>query len=94
MSAYQLLRDAIANQNQVTLFYSGLYRECCPHAIGSKGDTRHVLVFQFAGGSKRGLPLGGEWRCMARERGVEYADWKYGARWILQGYDVESSEWV
>jgi hypothetical protein len=38
-------------------------REYCPHMIGWKRGTRHVLGWQFAGFSERGLPAEGGWRC-------------------------------
>jgi hypothetical protein len=64
VTTYNLLRQAIINRSQVTCFYQARYRECCPHSIGTKRGVAHVLMFQFAGQSSRGLPLGGEWRCM------------------------------
>jgi hypothetical protein len=64
MSAYQVLRQAVVNRQQVTCIYQGRYRECCPHAIGTKQGQQHVMMFQFAGDSSKGLPPGGEWRCM------------------------------
>jgi hypothetical protein len=64
MSAYDVLRQAIIDRQQVTCIYQKRYRECCPHAIGTKRSVRHVLMFQFGGESSRGLPTGGEWRCM------------------------------
>jgi hypothetical protein len=62
--AYDTLRRAIIARRQVTCIYDGLFRECCPHAIGTKRGRTHVLLFQFAGQSSRGLPPGGQWRCM------------------------------
>jgi hypothetical protein len=53
-----------AHRLQITCVYNGLYRVCCPHAIGRTNGVERVLVYQFAGGSSRGLPPGGEWRCM------------------------------
>jgi hypothetical protein len=64
MAAYDVLRQAIIDRQQVTCIYQARYRECCPHAIGTKRGVRHVLMFQFGGESSRGLPQGGEWRCM------------------------------
>jgi hypothetical protein len=64
MSVYEVFLHAITNRLQVVCFYNGLYREVCPHALGLKRGKRHVLVFQFAGESSRGLPPEGEWRCM------------------------------
>ena len=64
MTTYDLIRQAIIDGNQVIFWYHGLYRECCPHMIGQKRGRQHVLMFQFAGQSSRGLPPSGEWRCM------------------------------
>jgi hypothetical protein len=64
MATYDLIRKALIDRNQVICFYQGFYRECCPHCIGTKRGRSHVLMFQFAGQSSRGLPLGGNWRCM------------------------------
>ena len=36
----------------------------CPHALGTKNGRRQALFFQFAGESNRGLPPGGDWRCL------------------------------
>ena len=59
-----LLVDAIRGKRQVTAYYDGYYREMCPHVIGWKRSAHHVLSFQFGGDSSRGLPAGGEWKCM------------------------------
>lgn len=63
-SAYAVIRQAIVARQQVTCFYKEHLRECCPHAIGTTNGVERVLVYQFAGTSSRGLPPGGEWRCM------------------------------
>lgn len=65
MDVYALLEHAILHREQVIATYEGEMREFCPHALGTKGNERHVLGYQFAGGSKGGLPPGGEWRCFA-----------------------------
>lgn len=62
--SYQVLRQAILDRKQVVCLYQGLVREVCPHVIGLKRGKRHALVFQFAGQSSKGLPPGGEWRCL------------------------------
>lgn len=64
MSVYEILCDAIQNKRRVACEYDGLYREMCPHVIGMKHDTRHVLSYQFDGESRQGLPPDGMWRCM------------------------------
>ena len=62
---YQFLRDAIVHKRQVVCTYKGLRREVCPHVVGVGKDGREmVLSYQFAGQSSKGLPPGGEWRCM------------------------------
>ena len=60
---YNKLAEAIRNKNQVTFEYLDLKREVCPHTLGKKNGKNHVLAYQFAGESSRGLPEGGEWRC-------------------------------
>lgn len=63
-TTYDALRQAIEDRMQVIATYSGHRREMCPHALGWKNGRQHVLFFQFGGTSSRGLPPGGEWRCM------------------------------
>jgi hypothetical protein len=64
MDAYQMLTEAISSRQQVIARYDGEERHFSPHALGTKQGKRHVLVFQYAGGSRSGLPEGGEWRCL------------------------------
>ena len=61
---YSLLRQAIIEQKQVVATYQGHLREVCPHVLGLKNGKEHLLSYQFAGGSSKGLPPGGQWRCM------------------------------
>jgi hypothetical protein len=61
---YALLYQAIQNKQQVVATYDGYHREMCPHVLGYKDGVRHVLSFQFAGDSSKGLPPGGQWKCM------------------------------
>ncbi len=68
MDTYTLLEHAILHREQVIATYDGQIREFCPHALGTKGDTRHVLAYQFGGKSTHGLPPQGEWRCFALDR--------------------------
>jgi hypothetical protein len=63
-----LLVQAIKEKKQVTGYYDGLYREMCPHVIGRKGPAHHVLSYQFAGESSKGLQPGGDWKCMDVDR--------------------------
>lgn len=63
-ATYQIFRQAIVNKQQIVCNYNGLYREVCPHTLGLTNGREQVLSFQFAGQSSKGLPPGGEWRCM------------------------------
>jgi hypothetical protein len=45
---WELLEKAIATRVQVIATYNGRRRAFCPHALGYKGEKRHVLVYQFA----------------------------------------------
>lgn len=63
-AAYALFRQAIVERKQVTLMYQGRPREVCPHCIGHKDGQEKVLTYQFGGASSKGLPPGGEWRCL------------------------------
>jgi hypothetical protein len=61
--AYDAVRQAIVEKEQIVATYGGHRREMCPHVIGTKGGRPQALFWQFAGSSGSGLPLGGEWRC-------------------------------
>jgi len=61
---YSIVRQAILDKRIVVAMYGGYQREMCPHVIGYKGGSENALFFQFGGGSKTGLPPGGEWRCI------------------------------
>jgi len=63
-----LLKHAIQQKLVVVATYNGLVRQFCPHALGTKRDRRHVLAFQFAGSSRRGLHAAGSWRCFEVDR--------------------------
>jgi hypothetical protein len=64
MDAYSMLAEAIASKQQIVARYAGEERVFSPHALGTKRGVAHVLVYQYAGGSRTGLPPGGEWRCL------------------------------
>jgi len=61
---FGLVRHALLERKRVSAVYDGLRREMCPHVLGWKNDREHALFFQFAGGSRQGLPPGGAWRCL------------------------------
>lgn len=59
-----LIISAIQKKLVITANYQGYTRIMCPHVIGYKNRRLNALFFQFAGGSKSGLPAGGQWRCI------------------------------
>ena len=62
---YTIIRGAMERRQQIVCVYQGHQREICPHCIGaSKDGGEQMLGYQFAGGSSKGLPPGGEWRCL------------------------------
>jgi hypothetical protein len=62
--AYALVRRAIEERRQIHASYGGHQRRMCPHVLGTKDGQPRALFFQFAGGSGRGLPSEGDWRCL------------------------------
>ena len=66
-SVYALVRQAILERRIVSAVYDTLPREMCPHVLGRKDGKEHCLFFQFAGGSRKGLPPQGAWRCLDLE---------------------------
>ncbi len=66
--AYALVRRAIEERRQVHASYGGHQRRMCPHVIGTRDGQPRALFFQFGGSSSRGLPPGGDWRCLRLDR--------------------------
>jgi hypothetical protein len=64
MSAYELVRRAVVEKKRVHAVFDSHPRQMCPHVVGTKNGRAQALFFQFAGSGKRGLPPGGDWRCM------------------------------
>jgi len=63
---FRLFHRAIIERRQVTFTYDGHRREVCPYILGwDRNKAERVLVFQFAGGSSKRLPPGGDWKCLA-----------------------------
>jgi len=83
----ELLRQAIAARQQVIARYDGHDRAFCPHFLGTHTGVWKVLGWQFAGGSEKGLPRGGAWRCfeLARLQGVllHEGEWHRG---VYEGF--------
>jgi hypothetical protein len=63
-NGFEIIRAAMERRQQIICVYHGLRREMCPHTLGWKKGREKVLGYQFAGESSKGLPPGGEWRCM------------------------------
>jgi len=82
-ATYELFRQAILEEKQVTCVYNGHRREVCPHIIGHTGGDEKVLAFQFAGETSTRLPPGGEWRCLFLARvqdvGLRDGPWHAGS---------------
>jgi hypothetical protein len=61
---FETVKFAIAHRRQLILMYGGFRREVCPHSLGWKNDHLSCFAYQFAGGSRKALPPGGQWRCL------------------------------
>jgi hypothetical protein len=61
---YDLFARAMADRKQVLCIYDGFPRELCPIILGHSQGQEKALTFQFGGRSGRGLPRGGQWRCL------------------------------
>jgi hypothetical protein len=83
-AAYVLFRRAILERQQITCMYDGYLRELCPHVLGRTDGEEKVLAYQFAGGSRSGLPPQGEWRCLflaqVRDTRMRAGRWHTGCR--------------
>jgi hypothetical protein len=60
---YALFDQAMTSRKQVLCTYDGYARELCPIILGHTNGQEVALTFQFAGGSKSGLPPAGQWKC-------------------------------
>ena len=63
-SAYKLFEEAIAGRTQILCTYHGRARELCPIILGHSQGQEKALTYQFGGHSEKGLPPGGQWRCL------------------------------
>jgi hypothetical protein len=70
-ATYRLIAKAMKERKQVVCTYDRYVREVCPVILGHSQGQEKALTFQFAGGSKSGLPQGGEWRCLFLSRVTE-----------------------
>jgi len=61
---YELFAEAMAGRKQVLCTYDGYPRELCPVILGHSQGQEKALTHQFGGRSSKGLPPGGQWRCL------------------------------
>ncbi len=61
---YTLFQQAMLHQQQILCTYDGYFRELCPIILGHTQGQERALTYQFAGGSRTGLPPSGQWRCL------------------------------
>jgi uncharacterized protein (DUF4415 family) len=83
-SVYQLFEQAIIGGKQIQCTYKGRRRELCPVILGHSQWREKALTYQFGGQSNKGLPPGGQWRCLwlSEVRNVRLRDgpWYTGDR--------------
>ncbi|WGF88922.1 hypothetical protein [Marinivivus vitaminiproducens] len=60
-----LIRRAMVRAVPMRAACRGHVRLFCPHVLGTTDGDWRLLAWQFAGGSARGLPQDGDWRCFA-----------------------------
>lgn len=91
---YEVFRQAILEEMQVVCAYDGYERELCPVVLGVSGGEEKVLAYQVGGGSRSGLPRGGEWRCLylsrVRRARARKSPWREGARHQAEQSCVET----
>jgi uncharacterized protein (DUF4415 family) len=63
-SAYKLFEQAMTTRKQILCTYNGRPRELCPVILGHSQGQEKALTYQFGGESEKGLPPGGQWRCL------------------------------
>src|ERR1700749_981262 len=63
-AVYKLFEQAMISRKQILCTYQRRHRELCPVILGHSQGREKALTFQFGGQSSKGLPPGGEWRCL------------------------------
>lgn len=53
-AAYQLVRNAILNRQNISATYKGYHRITTPHTLGHKDGKEKCLLYQFGGDSSKG----------------------------------------
>jgi hypothetical protein len=59
-----LFEQAMIDRKQILCTYKGRRRELCPIVLGHSQGREKALTYQFGGQSNKGLPRGGQWRCL------------------------------
>ena len=81
--AYEAFEQAMRRKKQIRCTYRGYLRELCPVILGHTEGQEKALTYQIGGGSRSGLPRGGEWRCLflSEVSGVRLGDgpWRTGS---------------
>jgi hypothetical protein len=74
--AYELFAEAMGARKQILCTYDGFPRELCPIILGHSSGQEKALAYQFGGRSSRGLPPGGQCRCLflSKVRNVQLRD--------------------
>jgi hypothetical protein len=79
-AVYHLFARAMAERKQIVCTYDGYIRELCPVILGHTDGEEMALAYQFAGGSRSGLPEGGNWKCLrlsrVNEARLRSGDWR------------------
>jgi hypothetical protein len=63
-AVYKLFEQAMISRKQILCMYQGRPRELCPIILGHSQAREKALTYQFGGQSNKGLPPGGQWRCL------------------------------
>ena len=86
-----------AERRQVRATYHCYPREFCPYALGTKGDRRHCLVYQFGGRSTSGPIIPGSpgnWRCFdvgsLSDVAIQEGPWIAAPNWDPQQVCVDA----
>lgn len=89
---YLLFEQAMRERRPIRCVYRNLRRDLCPIILGHSKGQEKALTYQFGGGSSRGLPPGGEWRCLFLSE-VSEAELREG-RWISGSSHAQPSACV
>jgi hypothetical protein len=83
-AVYNLFEQAMTSRKQILCTYHGRARELCPIILGHSQGREKALTYQFGGQSEKGLPPGGQWRCLwlSKVRNIRFRDgpWHAGDR--------------